>query len=629
MYPNQGPAGNQSNGSNEKPNDSLDSGAAPVNPYYSMMQQSASAFPPMNLTQSINNYSNRPQNQMLPTFPFGSYPLSGNYAFGMGAQIPQRPQTPPHPPAVNVLRNNHPSQPNSHSASLTPRLESSPPLAEACLALSLASSRGSIPATVGHQRPPSSTTGHVAPKGKGKKSKVAPVTKNPEGNQPISNNSGLPESVIKNINSQLTTLNNPKNPAESFQSPMNKGNFSSAPSGVNANVHPYPKHISTNAVRPPSIPNPSIPSIPLAPDAVRYDNSVHLQQKVALYRYRDDCYKKILLKSTVSLPVKCNPPPLRKEAVKIVYDESSGSSFFRHIPRLHSRLGEVSKLPEILVPIRLDVDINGQHLADTFTWNLYDDFVSLDVFAEGLCRDMQFPFSFREPIVEAIKEQLGDFAQYGSHSQQAIKDLKISEPLSPKESANSLNELRILIKLDITVGLVSLIDQFEWDILCPLNSPEMFASILAADLGLGGEFITAIAHSIREQIYTFVKSLVLVGYIFDGGSVSDPNLNSGFLAPVVQPIRDRNNTEKFTPILVELSSMELARSTRLRDKSRRNRLQRLNRRRTNAALLPERDPIPTRRTLPRLAIEYAPTPFPLGDPAALGGGAPSPHSPFP
>ena len=34
-----------------------------------------------------------------------------------------------------------------------------------------------------------------------------------------------------------------------------------------------------------------------------------------------------------------------------------------------SLLYEASSMPEVLVPIRLDIDIEGQKLRDTFTWN--------------------------------------------------------------------------------------------------------------------------------------------------------------------------------------------------------------------------------------------------------------------
>lgn len=43
-------------------------------------------------------------------------------------------------------------------------------------------------------------------------------------------------------------------------------------------------------------------------------------------------------------------------------------------------------------------------------------------------------------------------------------------------------------------------DQFEWPLFEQDVTPERFSIILAADLGISGEFIPMIAHSIREQV---------------------------------------------------------------------------------------------------------------------------------
>ena len=48
--------------------------------------------------------------------------------------------------------------------------------------------------------------------------------------------------------------------------------------------------------------------------------------------------------------------------------------------------------------------------------------------------------------------------------------------------------------MNIHVGNTSLVDQFEWDISCPSNNPEEFARTLCQELGLGGEFISAISY---------------------------------------------------------------------------------------------------------------------------------------
>jgi len=44
------------------------------------------------------------------------------------------------------------------------------------------------------------------------------------------------------------------------------------------------------------------------------------------------------------------------------------------------------------------------------------------------------------------------------------------------------------------------VDQVEWDMSEKDNNPEHFAMKLCAELGLGGEFVTAIAYSIRGQL---------------------------------------------------------------------------------------------------------------------------------
>ena len=48
-------------------------------------------------------------------------------------------------------------------------------------------------------------------------------------------------------------------------------------------------------------------------------------------------------------------------------------------------------------------------------------------------------------------------------------------------------DLRIRIQLDIISGTMNLQDSFEWDLRSG-TSPEEFAEVYAADLGLNGEF---------------------------------------------------------------------------------------------------------------------------------------------
>lgn len=60
--------------------------------------------------------------------------------------------------------------------------------------------------------------------------------------------------------------------------------------------------------------------------------------------------------------------------------------------------------------------------------------------------------------------------------------------------------LHHISQLNIHVGNISLVDQFEWDMSERENSPESFALTLCSELGLGGEFVTTVAYSIRGQL---------------------------------------------------------------------------------------------------------------------------------
>ena len=64
----------------------------------------------------------------------------------------------------------------------------------------------------------------------------------------------------------------------------------------------------------------------------------------------------------------------------------------------------------------------------------------------------------------------------------------------------------ICFQLNVHVGNISLVDQFEWDMSEKQNDPEEFALKLCAELGLGGEFVTAIAYSIRGQLSWYQRT---------------------------------------------------------------------------------------------------------------------------
>ncbi|KAH7928851.1 SNF5-domain-containing protein [Leucogyrophana mollusca] len=169
-------------------------------------------------------------------------------------------------------------------------------------------------------------------------------------------------------------------------------------------------------------------------------------------------------------------------------------------------------------------------------------------------------------------------------------------------------DLRILIKLDIIVGSMKLDDQFEWDLENVDASPEQFAEVYAKELGLGGEFKTAISHCIREQVQIYQKSLFLVGHPTDGSLVQDDDLRMSFLPSLTTGARAMDQVPSFTPLLNYLSDGEIERSEKEREKELTKRRKRNTRGRRGIAL-PDREPNRTYRT-PAIG-------FPELDPAAL------------
>ncbi|KAF9343255.1 SWI/SNF chromatin-remodeling complex subunit, partial [Mortierella sp. AD094] len=254
---------------------------------------------------------------------------------------------------------------------------------------------------------------------------------------------------------------------------------------------------------------------------------------------------------------------------------------------------EQASKEDVLVPIRLEIDIDGLVLRDTFTWNLHESLITPEHFAEVLCEDLQFPVQqFAPQVSRSIREQIQDYH---------LPALSVSATppgdnvQAAQDDSRSSQELRILIKIDITVANTSLVDQFEWDISCPNNDPEQFAEILASELGLGGEFRTAIAHSIREQVQTHTKCLNLIGYNYDGSSVHDEDLRSSFLPKISSILRDEEAVEQFTPILEKLTEPEIDKLERDRERDKRRKRRQTRGRR--GVILPDREPSKTKRTL--------------------------------
>ena len=231
---------------------------------------------------------------------------------------------------------------------------------------------------------------------------------------------------------------------------------------------------------------------------------------------------------------------------------------------------------EELVPIRLDIEWEGVRLRDTFTWNLHDRMVPMDLFAQQLVEDFGLSLESCDAITRQVLGHMQEQVQdYFPHS---FIDDGPEDPHLPY-TAYKDDEMRIIIKLNITVGQHTLVDQFEWDINNSSDAAELFARQMATDLSLSGEFVTAIAHDIREQCQLFTRSLYIVGHSFDGRPVGDQDLQAGMMpSPMPSAFRPYQAAKEFSPYLYELNEADLERTELSLSREERRQKRSVNRR---------------------------------------------------
>ncbi|RXH80028.1 hypothetical protein DVH24_041175 [Malus domestica] len=185
-----------------------------------------------------------------------------------------------------------------------------------------------------------------------------------------------------------------------------------------------------------------------------------------------------------------------------------------------------------LVPIRLDLDIDGQRFKDCFTWNPSDPDSEIVVFAKRTAKDLKLPPGFITVIASAIQSQIVEFRSLEG------QDMYTGERIVP-------------IKLDLRVNRTVIRDQFLWDLNNFESDPEEFAKTFCADLGIQDpEVGPAIAFSIREQLYEIVVQSV--------ASVRETRINKkGRRGAEYTPVRKRKEWDVYEPIVDLLSTEEV------------------------------------------------------------------------
>lgn len=226
---------------------------------------------------------------------------------------------------------------------------------------------------------------------------------------------------------------------------------------------------------------------------------------------------------------------------------------------------------EMTVPFRLK---------DVFLWNLHETLTTTDQFAQTMVQDLDLPnrAQLANEISKQIRTQLEEYAGVALHplfhSQQtttpngvvtSIKPGPTSRDASatPAKSGNATplrngtshlngpstplkNEIlpdapeviatataippesddfnpddvyRCIINLNINLSNYLYQDKFEWSLLHPSGTAEMFAKQTCADLGLTGEWVSVMTHGIYEAVLRLKKETCESGGLVGGGEI--------------------------------------------------------------------------------------------------------------
>eukprot|EP00249_Psilotum_nudum_P010219 c22408_g1_i4 orf=153-836(+) len=134
---------------------------------------------------------------------------------------------------------------------------------------------------------------------------------------------------------------------------------------------------------------------------------------------------------------------------------------------------------ENLIPIRVDLEMEGQRYKDAFTWNANDPDSEILVFAKRTVKDLNLPSAFTSLIAQSIQSQIAEFRSY-------------------EGSEMPTGERVHCLKLDLRVNSTVIRDQFLWDLGNLESDPEEFARGLCRDLELEDPEVGLSAQSVAS-----------------------------------------------------------------------------------------------------------------------------------
>jgi chromatin structure-remodeling complex subunit SFH1 len=220
------------------------------------------------------------------------------------------------------------------------------------------------------------------------------------------------------------------------------------------------------------------------------------------------------------------------------------------------QLADQSERREILVPVRIEIDLETHRVRDAFIWNLNDELTLPERFAEAFCLDVDIPVNqYAAGIAASIRAQLDEFQQLSEMQPDIV------QPRPNDSHAHVEGETRFIVHIDLQVGNLYLRDKFEWDLYSPML-PEDFARQVVQDLGIGGEFAMLIAHSIREQSFRKWKERIY-GDAFEDEGIAASNV----YGRLDMAFRSYEQAGEWCPVLEVLTNEEVDRLIMDRERS--------------------------------------------------------------
>lgn len=189
-------------------------------------------------------------------------------------------------------------------------------------------------------------------------------------------------------------------------------------------------------------------------------------------------------------------PPLDPDS-----DEAMGKFKYRQPGWIRVRsdyvLEKSCSTEDNLIPIRLDLDINGEYrLKDVFLWNLNEELITPTEFAINLVTDLNLPVAFVNEIARDIRKQLSEYSPVATTELPFAKGAEEADRSAP-----------VVVEIEVHLSRHLITDKFEWD-LCNTHAIEEFVRTTCADLGLFGEFNVALSCAIREQLMRLKKEVI-------------------------------------------------------------------------------------------------------------------------